>query len=91
MFKQLCSSSKSNLSAELLFLSTFNKSSASPKRFMWNRKSILPTAYSQDILGTSWNNLLVVAKHSSATRNILFQEIKASCFFKDSIHPFNCV
>lgn len=42
---------------------------------MWNRKSILPTAYSQDILGTSWNNLLVVAKHSSTTRNILFQPL----------------
>lgn len=74
--------------SQLLFLSTFNKSSASPSRFMWNRRSILPTAYSQDILGISWNNLLVVAKSSSATRNILLQELKTSCFFKDFVRPF---
>lgn len=56
--------SNSSKSAEALFLPTFKKSSASPRRFMWNRKSIVPTAYSQDIVWISCNNLFVVTKHS---------------------------
>lgn len=47
------------------------------------KRSMLPTAYKQDILRISRNNLLVVAKCSSATRNVLPQKIKTSCFFKD--------
>lgn len=87
---ECCNSSKSNLSAKVPFLPTFNESSASQRRFMWNGKSILPTAYNQDILGISWNNLLVVAKDSSATRNILLQKIKTS-FLQRFCTSFYCV
>lgn len=55
---------------------------------MWNGKSVLPTAYNQGILEISWNNLLVVAKVSSATRITLLQKMKTSCFFRDFVHPF---
>lgn len=55
---------------------------------MWNRRRILPPACNQDILGIIWNYLLVIAKNSSATRNILLQEIKTSYFLEDFVHVF---